>query len=177
MEYRRIVISGGPSSGKTTIINRLQKEDYYCFAEVSRELILISQKKGIEQPFLDNPAQFNKDLLNARIDQFNKAETINSNVFYDRGVHDVIGYMYYGKQIIPTLFIEGCNKCVYDQVFLLPPWQTIHVTDNERYESFEQATEIYKCLYKTYTEFGYKVTEVPTGTVNERKNFILKNIL
>ena len=60
---KRIVISGGPSSGKTTIINELKRAGHYCFDEVSRELILEAQKKGIAQPFLTDPEQFNNCLL------------------------------------------------------------------------------------------------------------------
>ncbi len=177
MQSKRIVISGGPSSGKTTIINALEKDGFYCFEEISRELIKASQKKGIEQPFLENPEQFNKDLLNARILQFKKANDLKTTVFYDRGVHDVVAYMRYGKHKISNMFIEGCNKSKYNQVFLLPPWQKIHVTDNERYESYEQANEIYKCIHNAYISFGYNVTEVPIGTIAERKSFILKNIV
>jgi len=174
---KRIVISGGPSSGKTTIINELKRAGHYCFDEVSRELILEAQKKGIAQPFLTDPEQFNNDLLKARIRQFEKAESLNVTAFYDRGVHDIVGYMHYGKQLIPKSFNEACKNSKYDQVFLLPPWKTIHVVDNERYESFEQANEVYICLRKTYEEFGYKIVNVPVGTVTERKDFILKHIL
>lgn len=176
MKHKRIVISGGPSSGKTTIINELEKDGHYCFHEISRELIKQAQAQGIDQPFLSNPEQFNIDLLKARIEQFNKASTLKVDSFYDRGVHDIVGYMYYGKQEIPNLFKEACNKSNYDIVFLLPPWNDIHVLDNERYETFEQAKEVYTCLHKAYADYGYQVIEVPLGSVIERKKFILKNI-
>ena len=176
MKHKRIVISGGPSSGKTTIINELEKAGHYCFHEISRELIRAAKIKGIDQPFLSNPEQFNKDLLEARIQQFKEAEKRVVDVFYDRGVHDIVGYMHYGKQAIPKMFSEACAKCNYDLVFLLPPWNDIHVQDNERYETFEQAKEIYDCLYKAYQECGYQIIEVPTGSVIQRKDFILKNL-
>ena len=175
MKHKRIVISGGPSSGKTTIINELEKDGYYCFHEISRELIKKAKANGIDQPFLANPDQFNADLMQARIQQFQDAEKLNKDVFYDRGVHDIVGYMYFGKQVIPNLFSEACARSNYDLVFLLPPWNDIHVQDNERYETFEQAQEIYNCLYKAYSEYGYQIIEVPTGTVIERKEFILEN--
>ena len=106
MKHKRIVISGGPSSGKTTIINELVKEGRYCFHEVSRELIKAAKAKGIEQPFLSNPEQFNTDLMNARIQQFQDSEMLKEDVFYDRGVHDIVGYMHYGKQAIPKILVR-----------------------------------------------------------------------
>ena len=176
MIHKRIVISGGPSSGKTTIINELEQEGHYCYPEISRELIIASKAKGIDQPFLNNPEQFNKELLNARIQQFKVGKELTVNSFYDRGVHDIVGYMYYGEQEIPELFKNACTQCAYDQVFLFPPWEDIHVMDNERYESFDQAKKIYDCLHKAYTEYGYQIIEVPTGTVVQRKEFILQNV-
>lgn len=170
------MISGGPSSGKTTILNELEKEGYYCFHEISRELIKHAKTQGIDQPFLANPKQFNEDLLQARIKQFQNASILTENSFYDRGVHDILGYMYYGKQAVPKLFKEACAKSSYDLVFLLPPWNDIHVLDNERYETFEQAKEIYNCLHKAYSDYGYRIIEVPKGSVIERKEFILENL-
>ena len=36
---KRIIITGGPCSGKTSIIEALKEREYYCFNEVSREII------------------------------------------------------------------------------------------------------------------------------------------
>lgn len=174
MDCKRIVISGGPSSGKTTIINYLIKQEYYCFEEVSRELIHEAQKKGITQPFLSNPEEFNSSLLQARIQQFEKAKIIqNKACFYDRGILDIIGYMKYAKQRIPVYFSKAVITNRYDTVFLLPPWKQIHVQDNERYEVFEQAQEIYNNIKEAYKSFGYQFLEVPYGAVEYRANFIL----
>ncbi len=59
---------------------------------------------------------------------------------------------------------------------MMPPWQEIYTTDNERYESFEQSLAIYNHLKKTYSDLNYKIIEVPKGTVNKRTNFILNMI-
>ena len=59
---------------------------------------------------------------------------------------------------------------------MLPPWEKIHITDNERYETYELAVLIYKYLLKGYAQFGYDYIEVPFGTVKERTAFILQNL-
>ena len=63
LEHKRIVFTGGPSSGKTTLLNHIQHPDLYCFAEVSRDVISDAQGKGVEQPFLDNPLAFSEALF------------------------------------------------------------------------------------------------------------------
>ena len=45
---KRIIITGGPSSGKTSIIDALKDEGYSCFDEVSREII---QEMNIKTAF------------------------------------------------------------------------------------------------------------------------------
>jgi predicted ATPase len=61
-------------------------------------------------------------------------------------------------------------------VFLLPPWEAIYKPDNERYESFEEATRISKHLREEYTRYGYKMYEIPESTVEDRCDFILGKI-
>lgn len=51
---QKIVLIGGPGTGKSTVLNKLREKDFFCFDEVSREVILKAQKKGIEQLFLTN---------------------------------------------------------------------------------------------------------------------------
>ena len=48
MERKRIVITGGPGTGKTTIINSLIESGYSCMEEVSRQITLEAQKNGVE---------------------------------------------------------------------------------------------------------------------------------
>ena len=56
----------------------------------------------------------------------------------------------------------------------MAPWKDIFVSDNERYENFEQAIEIHDHLIKTYKRFGYQLIDVPIGSVKKRADFILE---
>ena len=49
---QKIVLIGGPGTGKSTIINEFVKRGYACMPEISREVIVKAQKEGIEQLFL-----------------------------------------------------------------------------------------------------------------------------
>ncbi|WP_460218525.1 AAA family ATPase [Psychroserpens sp. MEBiC05023] len=174
MNTRKIVITGGPGTGKSSIINELISRGYHCFEEVSRQVTLEARKDGIDQLFLTKPLLFSELLLKARTQQFNDALIAQDPlVFLDRGVPDVLAYMDYVKSDYPDSFTEVCKKHRYDQVFVLAPWQDIFVSDSERYENFDQAVEIHHALLNTYQRFGYELIDVPFGSIESRADFIL----
>ncbi|MFD0990971.1 AAA family ATPase [Mariniflexile jejuense] len=174
MNSKKVVITGGPGTGKSTLINQLIKNGYTCLEEISRQIILDAQKKGTEQLFLTEPLLFSKLLLKGRIQQFEQANYLQSEItFFDRGVHDVLAYMNYIGNTYPKHFVEACENAVYDTVFILKPWEEIYISDNERYENFNQAQAIHDHLLNTYKAFNYNLIDVPFGTVEYRTNFIL----
>ena len=172
---QKIVITGGPGTGKSTIINELIRLQYDCMPEISREIIRKAKTKGIEQLFLKDPVLFSKMLLEGRKEQFLTADKLKTDIiFFDRGIPDIPGYMDYLGVESPGYFWEYSKMNRYDKIFLLPPWEEIYNSANERYESFEQSVAIHSCLKKTYLELDYKVIDVPEFKLKERVNFILK---
>ena len=177
MNNEIIVLIGGPSSGKSTLIDALTTKGYACLPEISREIIDKAQKEGIDQLFLEQPLLFSEMLLEGRKKQFIEAQNHTDNVvFIDRGLPDVLAYMHYIGDDYPAIFTETCNTHKYTKVFMLPPWKEIYVSDKERYESYEQALEIHEHLVQTYTNFGYDIIEVPKDIVENRAAFILNKI-
>jgi predicted ATPase len=174
---QKIVITGGPGTGKSTIIEELTKLNYTCMPEISRDITLNAKKKGIDQLFLKNPLLFSQLLLDGRENQFLEASVMNNKkVFFDRGIPDVHGYMNYLGVTYPKNYIEKSNQHRYSNIFMMPPWEEIYTTDNERYESYEQSLAIYNHLKKTYIQLNYDIVEVPIGNVQERVHFILNTI-
>ncbi|MBL4747201.1 MAG: ATP-binding protein [Flavobacteriaceae bacterium] len=174
---KKIVITGGPGTGKSTVIDELCRRSYTCMPEISRQVTLEAQKKGVDQLFLTQPLLFSQLLLEGRVAQYISAEkSLKDVVFFDRGIPDVHAYMNYISQQYPPVYVDKCKLHNYDLVFLMPPWKTIYVTDNERYESFEQSLAIHNHLKHTYEELGYTIIEVPFGTVSDRTDFILQYI-
>ena len=172
-----IVIIGGPGTGKTTIIDELMSLGYCCYPEISREVTAEAKKQGIEQLFLENPLLFSELLLEGRKKQFKRAqEEPHDYVFIDRGIPDVLAYMHYIGDSYPAFFDAACREHQYSRIFILPPWEEIYVSDEKRYENYEQAKLIYSHLAETYRTYGYELIEVPRGTVRQRIDFILGNL-
>ncbi|MCT4698640.1 ATP-binding protein [Tenacibaculum haliotis] len=174
---QKIVLIGGPGTGKSSILRELINQGYNCMPEISREVILKAQKEGIDQLFLEQPLLFSQMLLEGREQQYLEAEKSNTDiVFFDRGIPDVHAYMNYLGNEYPPIYREKSDQYLYTKVFMCAPWQKIYRSDNERYESYEQAVKIDTYLKAAYKEIGYEIINVPFGTIKKRCDFILQSL-
>lgn len=177
MNTKRIVITGGPGSGKTSLIQHIESLGHACMHEISRQIINEARKEGIDQLFLTDPMQFSQKLLERRLGQFKEALLVDADyVFYDRGIPDITAYMDFIGSSYPVSFEAPCFVNLYDTVFLLAPWEAIYTKDKERYETFEQAQIIYQSLRNGYHKYGYSIIEVPPATIEERSQFIFNSL-
>ncbi len=181
---KKVVITGGPGTGKTSVIASLEAAGYLCFHEIIRNMTLEAKKEISSEAlssnpidFVSDPMEFNLRLLNGRVAQYKSAsDQLHPMVFFDRGVPDVLAYMNYFGQAYGQKFVNACKENRYDEIILLPPWEAIYVSDNERMESFEEAIAIHYQLQTTYESLGYSPVIVPEGTVGKRTTWILEKL-
>jgi predicted ATPase len=177
LKPKRIVITGGPGTGKSSVIKALESYGYPCLHEVSRDVILQARKEGYEQLFLEKPLLFSELLLEGRVNQFHQGLDFKSKaVFYDRGLHDVLAYLHYVDEKYPEEMQIVCKSYTYDLIFILPPWEDIYTPDNERYESFAEAKQIHYYLEGAYNNYNYSPIEVPKCSIKERVAYILEKV-
>ena len=98
-------------------------------------------------------------------------------IFFDRGILDSICYMKMENIPISKEKNEISKKYTYNKkVFILPPWKEIYKTDDERKQSWDEAQSTFTKMKEIYSEYGYKVIEIPKIKIRERVDFLLNEI-
>ncbi|MBJ2145944.1 AAA family ATPase [Vibrio sp. IB15] len=165
-----IIITGGPGTGKTTLINALADTGYPTFAESSRQLIeQQSQLEGGILPWVDLPG-FAELCLGVMSKQKGQANQ-HPIAFLDRAIPDICGYLAQASLEIDATYREA-SQGYHSQVFFCRPEASIYVQDEVRPYPFEEALEIHHALVRVYQELGYEVVEVPFMSVAERVLFV-----
>lgn len=169
----RVVFTGGPGAGKTSVIELLCQLGYQSAPEVGRKVIQAQMKsQGTALPWLDKAA-FRDEMV---LEEINNYECYNDAeiTLYDRSIIDSYGYSTLEKIPISELLLSKCRELNYcRQVFIFPPWKEIYANDTERKQDFIEAVATYHAMMNAYTRFGYDLIEVPKVSVLERAEFII----
>jgi len=168
------VITGAPSSGKSTIIKELTKLGYKTTEEMGRKLIEQELAKG---KTLDQVNVDSKEFEEAWVDMQQQKEAIlekSELIFFDRGVLDTLGYFRFYKWPLTDNIKKWCAAASYKKVFLLEMLD--YEDDGVRVESAKTARKMQDLFRQGYEEAGYEVIIVPRDTVKNRLALILKHI-
>ncbi len=173
----RFILTGGPGSGKSTIIETLLKRGYWCSKEAGRGVIQDQVNIGGDALPWANQTAFAELMLSWEMRSWHEAEGQTRPCFFDRGVPDVVGYLRLSALNIPRHLENAVAKFRYNRtVFITPPWRDIYVQDTERKQSFNVAVATYHAMVKTYRLYDYQLIELPCISVEERVDFILSRI-
>lgn len=175
-----IIITGGPGSGKTTLLDELQKNNYEYIPEVAREIIKTQISSNGDALPWGNVTKYRDLMLDQTIESYLSALTNPSYqpLFFDRGIPDTLTYTHLINIPISEKLESAVKRYRYNKkVFILPPWKNIYKTDDERKQDFEEAIATYKVMFETYEQLDYELIEVPKIRVQQRANFVLKNVI
>lgn len=174
---RRIVLTGGPGSGKTSLLEALATTGHATSPEAGRAIIRRQQAiDGEALPWKDR-ALFAELMLDRELEAHTGAEGAAGSVFFDRGVPDVVGYLTLCGLPVPAHVERAAQDIRYDRrVFIAPVWPEIFGQDAERKQNLDEARRTFEAMAETYPRFGYELIELPKAPVSERLNFVLKSL-
>lgn len=168
------VITGGPSSGKTTTIDLLRARGFHVTHEQASDIISEELAKG--RTLLEVRADgdwFQQEILKRQLED--EATLLpDETVFLDRGVPDGLGYERFLKLKSNPELHHASKSARYRKVFLL---ECLPVKlDWNRHEDAQVQQEIHDVIRETYLELGFDLVDVPALSPEERVEFILERL-
>lgn len=159
------VLSGGPATGKTTMLTMLAKRGYAVVSETARAHIEaeLAHGRSLER-IQSDPRAFQTEVLCRQEDAERAAPP--GVVIFDRGIPDIRAYYrFHGIPEDPAL-TEAIHHASYERVFLLDPLPM--TTDHARVESRAEQLEICHLIHEVYDELPFPTTHIPVLPMEER---------
>ena len=168
------VITGGPSSGKSTVIRLLKDLGYTTTHEVARHYIDLQRVNGRSvDEVRANQRQFQHKILNLQIDLERRLDP-QEMIFLDRGLPDELAYYKYFNLAPDEKLVEYLKTATYKMIFvmdLLPLDK-----DYARTEDLEAQKALHQLIIDSYKERNEPIVMVPVLPPKERTAFILANL-
>ena len=168
---KRIVITGPPFAGKSSVIKELENQGYNVVDESAREILNSLRDLKFIDPHKNKRDYFQREVVFRQI----KIEDENRHLpltFYDRGIVDSIAYYRLDNLEPPKNLLELANIRRYDSIFYFAPLQNIKNGRVIRDEN--ERKELEGLIMETYREFGYNPIYVPELSIKQRVSFILE---
>ena len=179
MTDRFHVITGGPGSGKTSLITALAADGFRHMPEAGRAIIQDQVDiEGTALPWRDREA-FAALMLAWEMRSYREALAGSVSVLFDRGVPDVIGYLRLCGLPVPPSVIRAAKQRRYaTKVFIAPPTLARDLRTGRRKEAeqYHKAEATYHAMVEAYTSLGYELVPLPLAPISERARFVQARI-
>lgn len=173
IETNWYVITGAPSSGKTTLINYLAAAGYLIAPEIARDYIekLLANNHTLEDIRHDTQ-QLQRGILAVALKRERRLKK-DQLIFFDRGTTDSLGYFKY-YDVKTTHVLNVCKHTRYKKVFYCHQLPVEH--DSVRIEDNISAQKIGALIYEAYSNLDYQLIELPAVSVEQRIRIITSHI-
>lgn len=166
----KVVITGGPSVGKTTIVNGLADRGYRVVQEMATQII----REGQILPWVDRQ-KFQAEVLKRQLSAEAAILDFDKVVVLDRGLFDGEAYYVHDSLPVPAVF-SNLDASQYDVAFLVEPLGFFEANEIRQNENLEFTYAISKILEGCYASRKVKVIRVPFMSPTERIDFVQTQI-
>jgi predicted ATPase len=161
-----MLITGGPGSGKTSLIEALSSRGYGRTVEAGRAIIQDQMAiDGRALPWRD-PLLFAELMLSMDMLSYRLAEQSVGPVFFDRGIPDVSAYLRPDEYPRAEHMHNAARTFSYNnEVLIAPPWRRSLDRITNAKQDFDEAIRTYDALVATYTALGYDLRRDSASSV------------
>lgn len=172
-ESRLFIITGGPGSGKTSLIAALAARGVWTTREAGRAVIQDQVAIGGDALPWGDRARFAELMLSWELRTWREATAQRATAVLDRGLPDVLGYLRLCGLPEPPAVHHACEIFRYaPTVFIAPPWPEIIEQDEERKQDWDEAQRTHDAMAEVYAGLGYALTALPLTPIDERADFV-----
>ncbi len=170
----KYVITGPPSSGKTTLVSLISQLGYEVIPEAAEQIIDGQLKQGGDMvPWNEARRQEFQAALIRRQIEAERAIKGDGLYFLDRAIPDNIAYNLYDGNRPSDYLLESSRNGGYDCVFFLERLPFYEQT-KFRKETSQEAKRLSFLLSDVYGSLGYEVVNIaPMGSAESRAEFIM----
>lgn len=168
------VITGGPSSGKTTTVNALRNRGYKTTIEHARHYLDTQRQSGrTVEEIRQNQMEFQRGVLEMQIEQERSISRADL-IFLDRALPDALAYYRFLKLPVDGRLPEAVEQVFYRKVFILDCLPLVN--DYARLEDGKAQKKIHELLTEVYESLPFPVVHVPVLPPEQRVDFVLSHL-
>lgn len=149
----KVVLTGGPGVGKTTIVNQLKGLGFDVKIEVFTELFEKANREGKLEDLLEDGSKILHDLVTLQ-HSLESEDNAKGITFYDRSMVDIVGF---APQINTKFSLSDeiiVNEAEYDLVFIIEPLQAEYYVQNSvRRQNYDESLKHHLKIVDAYQNY------------------------
>ena len=163
---RKILIAGGPCSGKTALVEELARRSYYTVPEAALSVINNEERAGSNIfPWTDFE-EFNKRVIELQGQNEVVIPQETSLAILDRSLVDPAAYFRRKDLPIPSYLDDMVREAHYEQAFILDMlpksyWDKTKGGMPRIMQTYEEGERIHWFIRTIYRNYGIKTTSIP----------------
>jgi predicted ATPase len=176
----RYVITGGPFSGKTSLVRALAAQGFATVPEAAIEVIEdLTHEFGLDGQAAwraEHREEFQERIIQKQL-VLEEREHAVGPLFLDRGRLDGVAYCHVYQSEIPTSLAFACSNLPYDKVFLLDTLTAFEGrAKSGRTSDRARSLAIRDALRAVYADRGLEPIDVPEMPLVERVEFVIAQL-
>ncbi len=168
------VMTGPPSSGKSSSLKLLKESGYKINPDISREYLTKQKKSG---NIVSKDSLYSLEMQKKLFFLMTKdalSLDIKENILHDYSLPDNIAFLRLGGLNVPDEILRSAKIFKFKEVFIFEPLK--FVPDEIRTEDKDDQMRLFELIKESYLELGYKPIIVKRNSLEKRHDFILNSL-